>query len=127
MTANTPAHNIDPQPIGETFATNTPANREDLATGTLLYGVLYEGKRHYDFSVRIPTMGDNVEALETLPGAHSARVEVAMYTTCLERLGDIPPDEISLGLVLGIYPSDIDIIAEAITKAKKKYLKPKPS
>lgn len=107
---------------------NNPARpgavtREDCevkAAGTLVYGVPYGGRRHYDFSMRLPTMGDNVDALEAHPDASGVRIDLAMFAACMERLGDIPADDIGYELLAEIDPSDMDVIYAELAEAKKK-------
>lgn len=111
---------------------NNPARpgavtREDCevkAAGTLVYGVPYGDRRHYDFSMRLPTMGDNVDALEAHPDASGVRIDLAMFAACMERLGDIPADDIAYELLAEIDPADMDVIYAELAKAKKKRLRP---
>lgn len=99
----------------------------ELATGTLKYGVPYQGRRHREFALRLPTMGDNIDALEAYPDASGARIDVAMFAACMEKLGDIPAEEISYELVASMFPSDMDEVYAAIAAAKKKLLSPSES
>lgn len=91
-----------------------------LATGSLVYGVPYMGRRHYAFAMRLPTMGDNIDALEAHPDGVGARIDLAMFASCMERLGDIPPDDITFELLAGIDPADFDVIYAELNEAKKK-------
>lgn len=107
--------------------TNNPARpgavpREDCevkAAGTLVYGVPHGGRRHYDFTMRLPTMGDNVDALEAHPDASGVRIDLAMFAACMERLGDIPADDIGYELLAEIDPADMDVIYAELAEAKK--------
>lgn len=104
-----------------TETTSAEASQQnELATGTLLYGVPYMGRRHYAFAMRLPTMGDNIDALEAYPDGVGARIDLAMFAACMERLGDIPPDDITFELLAAIDPADFDVIYAALNEAKKK-------
>lgn len=97
---------------------------ETLATGNLVYGVSHGGRRHYKFALRLPTMGDNIDALEAYPAASGARIDVVMFAACMERLGDVPAEEITYELLASMVPSDMDTVYEAVEAAKKKLLLP---
>lgn len=96
------------------------AQQVGLATGSLVYGVPYMDRRHYTFVMRLPTMGDNIDALEAHPDGVGARIDLAMFAACMERLGEIPADEITFELLAGIDPADFDVIYTALNEAKKK-------
>lgn len=100
----------------------TQADKEALATGTLTYGVPYQGRRHYNFVMRLPTMGDNIDALEAHPDASVARLDLAMFAACMQRLGDIPEDDITFELLAEMVPTDVDVIYTEMGEAKKKLL-----
>ncbi|CAB3720809.1 hypothetical protein LMG1866_03790 [Achromobacter ruhlandii] len=97
----------------------TQPDKEVLATGTLVYGVPYQGRRHYNFAMRLPTMGDNIDALETHPDASVARIDLAMFAACMQRLGDIPEDDITFELLATMVPTDLDVIYAEMSEAKK--------
>lgn len=102
----------------------TQEDREVKATGTLVYGVPYGGRRHYDFTMRLPTMGDNVDALEAYPDASGGRIDLAMFAACMECLGDIPAEDIGYELLAQIDPTDMDVIYAELGEAKKKRMLP---
>jgi len=102
----------------------TQPDKEVLATGTLVYGVPYQGRRHYNFAMRLPTMGDNIDALEAHPEASVARIDLAMFAACMQRLGDIPEDDITFELLATMVPTDLDVIYAEMSEAKKKLLLP---
>lgn len=102
----------------------TQPDKEVLVTGTLTYGVHYQGRRHYSFVMRLPTMGDNIDALEAYPDASVARLDLAMFAACMKRLGDIPEEEITFELLADMLPTDVDVIYTEMGEAKKKLLLP---
>ncbi|WMD23102.1 hypothetical protein RAS12_12210 [Achromobacter seleniivolatilans] len=91
-----------------------------LVTGSFTYGVPYGDRRHYDFVMHLPTMGDNIDALEAYPDGSPARIDLAMFASCMVRLGDIPSDDISFELLTEMDPTDVDVIYAAMSEAKKK-------
>lgn len=105
-------------------STVTQPDKEVLATGTLVYGVPYQGRRHYNFVMRLPTMGDNIDALEAHQDASVVRIDLAMFAACMQRLGDIPEDDITFELLATMVPTDLDVIYAEMSEAKKKLLLP---
>lgn len=97
-----------------------------LVAGTFVYGIAHGGKRHYNFEMRIPTMGDNIDATEQFPQGSAVRLDLVMFAGCMARIGDIPEDEISFELLCQLQPSDVDIIYEQLAEAKKKLTQPNP-
>ena len=68
--------------------------------GTLVLGVEYNGVRHKEFEMRLPTMADWEAALEEAgEGAIQARVNRHSWARCLVKLGDIPKDKITAELL----------------------------
>ncbi|KZE34182.1 hypothetical protein [Crenobacter luteus] len=97
----------------------------------LLYGVEYpagSGQLHYDFELRLPTVGDNIAAIEALGVGSNLRLNTAMLASCLVKLGDIPREAISYELLeQNLVDDDYDVLAEARERLKKKRMRPKPS
>lgn len=97
------------------------------AKDSLLYGVEYKGQRHYDFEMRLPTVDDNIAAVEQAEGpASGLRLEAVMYSRALLSLGSIPKEEITPKVVGALAPEDLDILAAAVQDIKKKLLRPRP-
>jgi hypothetical protein len=99
-------------------------------TGSLEYGVEYpadSGKLHYDFALRLPTVADNIQALETHGGGSMLRLNTAMLASCLVKLGDIPAEAIDYALLEGMVDDDFDILAKARDELKKKRKRPSDS
>jgi hypothetical protein len=62
----------------------------------LEYGVEYEGERHFEGEMRLPTLEDVEGALEEVQdGAHQARVNRHIWARTVVRLGTIPPRAIT--------------------------------
>jgi len=111
-------------PAGTPKTAATPSTGRELAHGTLYFGVEYEGTRHYDFTLRLPTLADNIAAIETHPEGSSFRIEIAIYARCIQSLGSIPRDVLTYDfLVNHLMPNEFDVFAEAVGVAKKKFLR----
>lgn len=97
----------------------------------LLYGVEYpaeSGQIHYDFELRLPTVGDNIAAIEKHGIGSNMRINTAMFASCLVKLGDIPAEAITYELLdQQMVDDDYDVLAAARDLLKKKRMRPKPS
>lgn len=92
--------------------------------GRLIYGVEYpvgSGQLHYDFELRLPTIGDNVAALETHGTDSNLKLNLDMMARSLVALGSIPVDQIDYALLAGsVIDDDYDVLASARDALKKK-------
>lgn len=89
--------------------------------GTLHYGVEHEGKLHVDFELRMPTIGDNIAAIEEFGVDSNLKLNVAMMARCLVKLGDIPAEVINYELLANhVIDEDYDVLADARDRLKKK-------
>lgn len=97
----------------------------------LLYGVEYpagSGQLHYDFELRLPTVGDNIAAIEAHGLGSNMRINTAMLASCLVRLGDIPAEAITFELLeQQMVDDDYDVLSAARERLKKKRMRPNPS
>jgi len=94
-------------------------------SGVLPFGVLYNDKLHREFTVRLATVGDEIAALED--GVSDAGLSTAILARVLERLGDIPPEEITYELLCEhLIPDDYNALADARKEVKKKLSEWKP-
>lgn len=99
-------------------------------TGELLYGVEYpagSGQLHYAFEMRLPTVGDNIAAIEEHGVDSHMRLNAAMLARSLVRLGDIPAEAIGYELVASLVDDDFDVLASTREQLKKKRLQQRPS
>ena len=89
--------------------------------GRLQYGIQFGGKWHYDFEVRVPTVKDNIEAIETYGTDSGMRVSFAMMVSAITELGEIPKEKITFDLLSeNLADSDFDAINDALLRVKKK-------
>ncbi|EJJ7187570.1 hypothetical protein NJK71_004524 [Salmonella enterica] len=96
---------------------------------TLLYGIEYDGRTHYDFDIRLPVMADIYNALDQAEqvhgnsdsGAGDLYYRMALMASVLTRLGDIPADAVTPELLLaGLLSEDYERLSDAIAELKKK-------
>lgn len=87
-------------------------------TGTLVVGVVFNGETHRGFTLRLPTVGDEIDVAEsTVPDAGYG---VALMATCLESLGTIPKEEITYDLLRSMDSADYKLLTDARDELKKK-------
>lgn len=90
-------------------------------TGTLLVGVEHGGKYHKDFTMRVATVEDVENAIEDAgPDACLARVNRHKWSCTITRIGDIPPDEITVELLAGLTAEEYGIIKNVEAALLKK-------
>ncbi|HFZ8572280.1 TPA: phage tail assembly protein [Salmonella enterica subsp. enterica serovar Birkenhead] len=96
---------------------------------TLLYGIEYDGRTHYDFDIRLPVMADIYGALDLAEKVHGSSdsgagdlyYRMALMATVLTRLGDIPANAVTPELLLdGLLSEDYERLNDAIAELKKK-------
>jgi len=92
----------------------------DVFMGKLMFGIEYEGRRHHDFTMRLPTMGDNIAVTETYPEGIGMRLELAIFARCVQTLGEIPKAAITYDLLESLMPEDYDVLQNVLMDAKKK-------
>ena len=96
--------------------------------GELQYGVEYpsgSGQMHYAFELRLPTVSDNIDAIETSGGSSNLRLNTMMLAASLVKLGDIPREAITYELLGTMVDDDYDVMTEARDRLKKKRMRPK--
>lgn len=90
---------------------------------TLEYGVEFEGKRHFEGEMRLPTLEDMECALEAVPeGACKARIDRHVWARTITRLGEIPQESITPQLLATVADTDYGslLAAEALLRKKLK-------
>lgn len=89
--------------------------------GTLPVGVEFKEKVHRDFEIRPQKVSDTVEAMED-PRAlkNDGYFGVAVLVKQIVKLGDIPKEEITPSLVMGMWDVDLKALHEAQGRASQK-------
>ena len=86
----------------------------------LLYGLEYEGVLHKDVELRLPTIADNIAALEEVGPTSNIRLQVAMWARSLVKLGGVPVEQINTELLLTLVDEDFDVLTDLADRLKKK-------
>lgn len=93
-------------------------------TGTLEYGIEYNGQLHKDFAIRLQTVGDEVDASSLAEIDGGKNYSLHLLCSTLTQLGDIPLKDITVELLReSMLFEDFDIMNQAQKELKKK-LKP---
>lgn len=93
-------------------------------TGLLVYGIEYpagSGQIHHQFEMRLPTVGDNITAIEAHGVDSNLKLNVDMMARCLVKLGNIPAEQINYELLAAhLVDEDYDVLVTARETLKKK-------
>lgn len=94
-------------------------------TGTLPVGVEVDGITHQDFELREQLVVDGVEVLEDPEtGSRASKSDVfynvAVMAKRLIKLGSIPKESITAGLLLAMHQDDFSAIAQASTRLENR-------
>jgi len=82
--------------------------------GSLLIGVEYDGRLHADFTIRPQLVRDSIEALSDERAANDQRyLGVSILAKQIEKLGDIPKEQITADLLMNMYNDDFTLLVEA--------------
>lgn len=87
----------------------------------LTYGIKHEGKLHVDFELRVPSIGDNIDALVDSGAVNNLATNTALLARCLVSLGEIPKDVITYEwLRNALVDEDYDVMLAELAEVKKK-------
>lgn len=90
-------------------------------TGTLKHGALVAGVRHRVFELRLPTVGDNVEAVEEVGSHNPVALNAAVVARQVVRLGTLKPEQITYDLLCTLHPKDFNQLDQAATDLEKNF------
>lgn len=89
------------------------------------------GTFHYDFEIRLATVGDNIAVYEDPDiiggGVSQMRVTAGNLARCLLSLGTIPEKDITSDLISNAVDTDYDILLGAWESLRKKRKRPSES
>ena len=91
-------------------------------TGTLPVGIEVDGVVHREFELRPLRLRDSVAELQNAAGNGDAEFGFALVARQLVRLGSLPPDKISLALLLDAYDVDIQVMMGAAATLRARLL-----
>lgn len=89
-------------------------------TGALETGALVDGVTHRDFELRLPTVRDNIDAVDEVGSTNGVALSAAILARQLVRLGTLKPEQITFDLVADLHPSDYNQLEEAAAELEKK-------
>ena len=91
-------------------------------TGRLLTGVVVDGVRHCDFELRLPTVQDNIDAVDEVGSHNAVALGAAILARQLVKLGTLKADQITCERVASLHPSDYNQLEAAASELEKKRL-----
>jgi hypothetical protein len=90
-------------------------------TGKLLSGVVVDGVTHRAFTLRLPTVKDNIDAVDLVGGTNGVALSAAILASQLVQLGTLDKKkQINFDLVAGMHPADFNLLEGAATSLEKK-------
>lgn len=100
----------------------TTALRDMRQAGKLDSGVEVDGTTHRDFELRLPTVQDNIDAVDEVGSHNGVALSAAILQRQLVKLGSLPVDKITFELVAGMHPQDFNKLERAAGELEKKRL-----
>lgn len=91
-------------------------------SGTLVSGVVVDGICHRDFELRLPTVQDNIDAVDQVGSHNGVALNAAILALQLVKLGTLKPDQITSELVADMHPADFNLLEAAASELEKKRL-----
>jgi phage FluMu protein gp41 len=94
--------------------------RDLRESGTLVSGVVVGDVQHRDFELRLPTVRDNIDAVDEVGSHNGVAVSAAILARQLVKLGSLKPAQITFDLVAGMHPADFNQLEAAAAELEKK-------
>lgn len=91
-------------------------------TGTLVGGAEVDGVLHRDFELRLPTVQDNIDAVDEVGGTNGVALSAALLSRTLVKLGTLKAEQINFELVASLHPADYNQLEAAAGELEKKRL-----
>ena len=89
-------------------------------TGRLSTGAVVDGVAHRDFVLRLPTVRDNIEAVDEVGTTNGVALSASILSRQLTSLGTLKPEQIDFDLVAELHPADFNALEAAATELEKK-------
>jgi hypothetical protein len=86
----------------------------------LITGIELGGVVHKSFTLRLPTLGDNVAAVDEVGADNGVALNAAILARQLTELGTLKPEQITYELLCELHPSDYNLIDSAASRLEKK-------
>lgn len=93
-----------------------------LQDGTFLLGLVVDGVRHMDFTLRSPTVQDNIDAIYEVGAENPVELSAAIFARQLVKLGTLEPKQITTNLLRPMHPRDFNRLELASAELEKKLL-----
>lgn len=94
--------------------------RDLTISGTLPQGVEVDGAWHRDFVLRLPTVADNIEAVDQVGTGNAVALSAAILSRQLVKLGALQDKALTYDLVTGLHPQDYNHLEAAAAELEKK-------
>lgn len=91
--------------------------------GVLPIGLLVGDVWHREFTLRPRLVSDTVKAMEDPRTVEDGFRGVALLATQIEKLGDIPIEQITPDLLLGMYDTDLGEVMDASRRVEVRLIK----
>lgn len=95
-------------------------------TGELVTGALVDGVAHRAFELRLPTVRDNIDAVDEVGGHNGVALGAAILSRQLVKLGTLKPEQIDFDMVASLHPQDFNLLEGAAGELEKKRLAAAP-
>jgi hypothetical protein len=89
-------------------------------TDRLPFSVTVAGTKHRDFELRLPTVQDNIDAVDEVGSHNQVAVSAFILSRQLVKLGTLKPEEITYELISGLHPRNYNALEEAANALEKK-------
>jgi hypothetical protein len=100
----------------------TTSLRDMRQAGKLDSGVEVDGTTHRDFELRLPTVQDNIDAVDEVGSHNGVALSAAILQRQLVKLGSLKPAQITFDLVADMHPADFNKLEKAAAELEKKRL-----
>jgi hypothetical protein len=96
--------------------------RDMRHAGELDSGVEVDGQFHRAFELRLPTVQDNIDAVDEVGSHNGVALSAAILTRQLVKLGSLEQKQITFELIAGMHPVDFNKLEAAAAELEKKRL-----
>ncbi len=109
------AASASPAPAPKATLPGNLRQSDELVTGIELGGVV-----HKSFTLRLPTLGDNVAAVDEVGSDNGVALNAAILARQITELGTLKPEQITYELLCELHPADYNLIDAAASALEKK-------
>lgn len=89
-------------------------------SGELPGGVEVDGVLHREFTLRLPTVRDNGDAIDEVGSTNALFLSAAIFARQLVKLGTLKPEQITFELIADMHPDDYNALEAKATELEKK-------